>query len=141
MSHFSKIELVTYPNLFVVVDVIVADQAFIDAGLAGDPNFLIKTSYNTYGNVHYAPSPPALPYTPDEEPPFRANYGGVGFTFDTSYTINNVEGVFYAPQPYPSWTLNTQTFLWEAPVPYPATDESQGAYFWNEADKKWQLVA
>ena len=67
----------------------------------------------------------------------RKNFAGIGYTYDSSYVIDGVVGVFYAPQPYPSWTLNTSTFLWEAPVPYP-TDG--GLYEWDEATLSWVLV-
>jgi hypothetical protein len=116
MAHFAKIASTNEPNKFLVTSVIVADQSFIDSGLAGNPNDWIKTSYNTYGNVHYAPSPPAEPFTPDGGIPLRANYAGVGFTYDTSYVINDIVGVFYSPQPDPTYVLNTETFLWEEPV-------------------------
>jgi hypothetical protein len=134
MGYFAKVQSTDVANLFTVVDVISADQEFIDSGLVGPANEWWQTSYNTYGNVHYAPSPPAEPHTPDGGIPLRANYAGIGYTFDTSYTLNDVVGVFYAPQPYPSWILNTSTFLWEAPVPYP-TDG--GTYVWDEATQSW----
>jgi hypothetical protein len=75
--------------------------------------------------------------TPDGLPPLRANYAGIGYTLDNSVVIDGVVGVFYAPQPYPSWILNTSTYLWEAPVPYP-TDGNE--YVWNEATQSWVLV-
>lgn len=120
-----------------VTDVIVAEQEFIDTGVVGDPAIWFKTSYNTYGNVHYAPSPPAEPGTPDGGTPIRANYAGIGYTYDPNYTIGDYVGVFYAPQPYPSWILNTNTFLWEAPVPMPTTG---GPWVWDEATLSWVAV-
>lgn len=137
MGYFAKVQPTATPTLFTVVDVISADQEFIDSGLVGPASEWFKTSYNTYGNVHYAPSPPAEPHTPDGGTPLRANYAGIGYTFDTSYTLNDVVGVFYAPQPYPSWILNTSTFLWEAPVPYPNDGKT---YEWDEATQSWVLV-
>lgn len=137
MGYFAKVQPTEVSNIFTVVDVISADQAFIDTGLVGPANEWVQTSYNTYGNVHYAPSPPAEPHTPDGGTPLRANYAGIGYTYDTSYTINDVVGVFYAPQPYPSWILNTETFLWEAPVPYPTDGK---VYNWDEATQSWVLV-
>ena len=49
-----------------------------------------RTSYNTVGNTHT-----------DGGTPFRGNYAGIGFTYDTD------NDVFYGPQPYGSWTLNS----------------------------------
>jgi len=129
LAHFAKVEN------GIVTDVIVADQTFIDSGVVGDPSLWVQTSYNTYGNVHYAPSPPAEPRTPDGETPIRANYAGIGYTYDPNYTIGDYVGVFYAPQPYPSWILNTETFLWEAPVAMPTNGKS---YAWNEESQSWE---
>ena len=132
MSYFAKVES------GLVTNVISADQSFIDSGAVGDPSLWIQTSYNTYGNVHYAPSPPAEPLTPDGGTPVRANYAGIGFTYDPNYTLNEYVGVFYAPQPYPSWILNTSTFLWEAPVAMPTTVLPAGeTYAWDEATQSW----
>jgi hypothetical protein len=134
MTYFAKVQPSQGDTIFVVTEVIRADQEFIDT----QTGQWILTDYNTYGNVHYAPSPPAAPGTPDGGIPIRANYAGTGYTYDTNYTVGAYVGVFYAPQPYPSWILNISTFLWEAPVPYP-TDG--GAYVWNEATQSWVLFA
>jgi len=137
MSYFAKAQPTDVANILTVTDVISAEQDFIDSGAVGPATDWWLTSYNTYGNVHYAPSPPAEPGTPDGGIPIRANYAGIGYTLDLNYTVNQYVGVFYAPQPYPSWILNTSTFLWEAPVPYP-TDG--GNYIWDEATKSWVPV-
>lgn len=131
MAHFGKVENGK------VTDVIVADQTFIDSGVVGDPSLWIQTSYNTYGNVHYAPSPPAEPMTPDGGTPLRANYAGIGYTYDPAVVINGVVGVFYAPQPYPSWVLNTNTYLWEAPTPPGPAPATDGPWYWDEATLSW----
>jgi hypothetical protein len=78
----------------------------------------IKTSYNTYGNVHKIGGTP-----------LHKNYAGIGYHWDGTG--------FYAPQPFPSWTKNADTYLWEAPVPYPTDGQ---VYTWNEADLAWDLV-
>lgn len=135
MPYFAQTIPTEVETKFLVTQVIAADQSFIDT--LPDASFWWQTSYNTYGNVHYAPSPPAEPHTPDGGTPFRANYAGIGYTLDTSYTIDGVVGVFYAPQPYPSWILNTSTFLWEAPVPYPTDGQN---YIWDETTQSWVLA-
>ena len=134
MSYFAKIQPTTLATQFMVTEVISADQDFINSGAVGSPSTWVQTSYNTYGNVHYAPSPPAEPHTPDGGIPLRANYAGIGYIYDSSVVIDGVVGVFYAPQPYPSWILNTSTYLWEAPVPYPNDGKS---YTWDEATQSW----
>lgn len=133
MTYFAKCETTIYGTKYLVSDVIRADQDFI----ATQVGYWVQCDYNTYGNVHFAPSPPAEPGTPDGGTPIRANYPGKGYTYDTSYTIGSYPGVFYAPQPYQSWILNTSTFLWEAPVPYP-TDGKE--YTWDEATQSWVEV-
>jgi hypothetical protein len=133
MTYFAKVEITEKPGIYNVSQVIRADESFI----ATQPGTWILTDYNTTGNVHYAPSPPANPGTPDGGTPIRANYAGIGSTYDTNYTIGAYIGVFYGPQPYPDWILNTSTFIWEAPKPYPTDGKT---YIWDEAIHNWVLV-
>ena len=118
MSHFAKVENGK------VVQVIVAEQDFIDSGVVG--HGWVQTSYNTRGNVHYGQDG-----KPDGGVALRGNYAGIGYTYDES------NDVFYAPQPFPSWTLNNQTWIWEAPVPYP--DDGK-LYRWDEETTSWVEV-
>ncbi len=121
MSHFAKVEN------GIVTQVIVADQDVIDSGLFGTG--WVKTSYNTIGNVHYAPSPPAAPMTPDGGTPLHKNYAGIGHSWD---------GIgFAAPQPFPSWVLNSTTYLWEAPTPPGPAPTTGGPWVWDEATLSW----
>lgn len=124
MPYFAKCEPTANSSAFMVSQVISADQSFVDT----QPGYWVQTSYNTYGNVHYAPSPPAAPRTPDGGVALRGNYAGPGYTYDV------VNDVFYAPQPYSDWILNTSTWLWEPPVPYP-TDG--GNYIWDQSTHQW----
>ena len=78
-----------------------------------------RTSYNTIANTHT-----------DNGTPFRGNYAGIGFTYDTE------NDVFYGPQPYGSWTL-TSNWVWEAPIPYP---DDGNIYNWNEDTQSWDLL-
>lgn len=128
--YFAKCEQTIDAFKFIVSQVIRADQDFVNQ----QPGLWVLCDYNTYGNVHYAPSPPAEPGTPDGGTPIRANFPGPSFIYDKTYTVGDYVGVFYATQPYPSWVLNTSTFLWEAPVAMP-TDG--GSYKWDEATKSW----
>jgi hypothetical protein len=121
MSHFAHVQN------GIVDQVIVAEQDFINSGAVGPANEWVQTSYNTRGNVHYAPDS----NTPDGQPPLRGNYAGIGYTYDS------VHDVFYAPQPYPSWTLNHSSWLWESPVPYPTDGKF---YSWDEETKSWVEV-
>jgi hypothetical protein len=107
MSHFAKVEN------GLVVQVIVAEQDFIDTGALG--HGWVQTSYNTQGGQH------------PEGRPLRGNYAGIGYSYDTDLDA------FISPRPYPSWGLNTTTCLWESPVPYPA----DGKHTWDEATQNW----
>lgn len=114
MTYFAKCEQTAEASKFEVADVIRADQSFVDT----QPGFWVLTDYNTYGNVHYAPSPPAEPGTPDGGVAIRANYAGIGYTYDST------NDVFYAPMPTSpgTWVLNTSTWLWENTDPVPPTE-------------------
>ena len=128
MSYFANVASFTNGK-GIVSNVIVADQTIVDSGEFGDPSLWWQTSYNTHGNVHYGPDG-----QPDGGVALRANYAGIGYTLDITVVQDGVTGVFYAPQPYPSWTLNTQTYLWEAPVAMPKDNKP---YSWNELTKSW----
>ena len=89
----------------------------------------IKTSYNTYGGIHYDSE--TLQPSLDQTKSLRKNYASIGYIYDET------KDAFYAPQPYPSWILNEQTCLWEAPVPYP---NDENIYVWNEENQSWDEV-
>jgi len=143
MSYFAKIQPTANSSIYTVTEVISAEQDFINSGYVGPPSLWVQTSYNTYGNVHYAPSPPAPPKTPDGGIPFRANYAGIGYIYDTSVVIDSVVGVFYAPRPsngygvFNSWILDASTYLWNPPnPPGPAPDDGQ-VWYWDDPNVAW----
>lgn len=117
MGHFAKV------LNGVVQQVITADQEFFDTFIDSSPGNWIKTSYNTRGGVHYGEDG-----QPDGGVALRANYAGVGFTYDVA------NDVFYAPQPFPSWTISPPDWIWKAPVEKP-TDGKE--YKWDEATLNW----
>ena len=110
MSHFARVVNGQ------VIDVVVAEQDFINTGLLGPISEWIQTSYNTQANQH------------PEGRPLRGNYAGIGFIYDS------INDVFYAPQPYASWTLDTTTWTWSAPVAQPADGKE---YTWDEDTLSW----
>jgi hypothetical protein len=79
-----------------------------------------RTSYNTHGGKHFF-----------GKTPFRKNYAGIGFTYDSA------RDAFIPPQPFPSWVLNEETCLWDAPVAIP-TDGQR--YYWDEATTNWVVT-
>ena len=123
MGHFVKV------NNGLVEQGIVADQSFFDTFVDTSPGTWIQTSYNTRGGIYYTPNTNTA--DPDQSKALRANYAGIGYTYDS------VNGVFYAPQPFPSWTISAPTWTWTAPVPYPTNG---GQYIWNETTKSWDPV-
>lgn len=60
----------------------------------------------------------------------RKQYAGIGFTYD------ELNDVFIAPQPYPSWVLDIN-FDWQPPTPMP-TDGKH--YTWNEETVSWSEI-
>ena len=91
MSHFAQIN-----QRNIVVQVIVAEQNFIDSGAMGDPSTWIQTSYNTRAGIHILGGTP-----------LRKNFAGIGYTYDEQ------KDAFIPPKPYESWILNEETCLWE----------------------------
>jgi len=124
MGHFAKVVDGK------VTQVIVAEPEFFDTFVDSSPGTWLQTSYNTRGGVHYVPD--SNTPSEDQSKALRGNYAGIGYTYD------QVNDLFYAPQPYPSWILNTQTYLWDAPVPMP---KSGGPYYWDEATESWVTSA
>ena len=116
MAHFAKV------NQGLVVEVIVAEQDYINNMVDTSPGTWIQTSYNTHGGVHS-----------DGGTPLRKNYAGVGNIYDAD------RDAFYEPKTYPSWTLNETTCIWECPVATPE-DYNPENYEWNETDQSWDAV-
>jgi hypothetical protein len=77
----------------------------------------VKTSFNTYGNVH------SLGGTP-----FRKNYGAIGFTYDET------RDAFIPPKFFESWVLDEETCLWKAPIAMPVDEKD---YEWDEETTSW----
>jgi len=90
-------------------------------------NLWIQTSYNTLANQHLL-----------DGTPFRGNYAGIGFTWDSENQI------FWPLKPYASWVKNTTTASWESPLgakPALTPDQinAEQDYFWNESGQSWDL--
>ena len=113
MAHYAKVRDGK------VVQVIVAEEEFINSYVDTSPGKWIQTSYNTRGGVH------ELGGTP-----LRKNYAGIGYIYDKE------RDAFYPPQPFPSWTLNEDTCLWEAPVAHPEGKARK----WNEENQSWEEI-
>lgn len=88
-----------------------------------------RTSYNTYGGIHYDPE--TREPSADQSKAFRKNYAGIGYTYD------EFRDAFIPPKLYPSWILNEESCLWEPPVAYP--DDGK-MYNWNEETQTWNEI-
>ena len=117
MSYFAKV----VDNK--VVNVIAAEQDFIDQyddGLGGE---WIQTSYNTFGGKHYDPATGLE----DNKSELRKNYAGRDYTYDRE------NDAFIPPKPYSSFVLNETTFRYEPPIPYPTGKPGgMNRYIWDE---------
>ena len=90
----------------------------------------IQTSYNTRGNKYYNQDGSEG----DQSKKLRGNYAGIGYTYD------DVNDIFWTPQPHASWTKNTSTAQWDPPITRPSV-EDDGAdpvvwrwqFEWNES--------
>jgi hypothetical protein len=128
MAHFAKLD---ENNNVIGVHVISNDITYVN-GIESEQNgidFLTElyghnlwkqTSYNTIWGVHQLGGVP-----------FRKNYAGVGFFYDSG------RDAFIPPKPFESWILNEETCRWEAPTPYP---EDGRFYHWVEEDLNWQVA-
>ena len=114
-----------------VTQVIVAEADFFTTFVDSSPGTWIQTSYNTRGGIHYVPDSNPPEPSADQSKALRANYAGIGYTYD------QVNDVFYAPQPYASWTISAPTWQWQPPVPYPTDGK---IYTWDEATTSWVLA-
>lgn len=144
MAHFAKVD----SNNIVIGVLVVRNEDCLDSngqdseavGIdflntnLGQANW-VKTSYNTYSNVHYNPSTGE----PDGGTPFRGNYAGVGYTYDKT------NDVFYPPRPLDrnniqcdSWTISVETnWIWSPPIPKPTRAKLSINYFWDESTRTW----
>lgn len=87
-----------------------------------------RTSINTFAGKRID----LETYELTEEPGFRKNYAGIGYTYDES------RDAFIMPKPFNSWTLNEETCQWNPPVPRPEDDND---YIWNEESGSWNLIS
>lgn len=116
MAHWAQINDENIVTQVIVIKNSLSDteaEAWLVENVGGT---WLKTSYNTFGNVHS-----------EGGVPLRANFAGVGFTY------NPDADVFIPPAPYASWILNTETYLWDPPISKPET----GQWVWDEASQQW----
>jgi len=132
MAHFAKLDS---SNKVLRVNVIhnsIAPNeekgvAFLQTLHGSDTNWK-QTSYNTREGEH------KLGGTP-----FRKNYAGVNYTYDSS------RDAFIPPKYFNSWTLDETKCVYVAPVTYPTIktyddengDEQEYLIYWDEDNLRW----
>lgn len=127
MAHFANVDANN-----VVIQVIVAEQDFIDSGAMGDPSMWIQTSYNTIAGEHVA-----------GKAPLRKNFAGVGYTYDPD------RDAFVPPKPNSTFILDEDKCIWIPPVAEPLLSDAEKAtgkeYVWDEDEfylsgDGWKLI-
>lgn len=113
-----------------VVQVIVAEEEFMETFIDDSPGDWYQTSYNTHAGKHYDSNG-----IEDDGTPLRKNFAGVGFTYDED------RDAFIPPKTYDSWILNEDTCQYDPPNGYPSDwDENPFSYRWNEETQTWDAV-
>ena len=144
MAHFAKISEENEVLSVLVVD----DRELLDGGVETESvgqgylekhnnwpaHLWIQTSYNTYENIHKLGGIP-----------FRGNYAGIGYTWDSENQI------FWRPQPFSSWVKEISNARWTSPIgdapALTAEQQSQNDAYthkwehaWNESSQSWDLT-
>ena len=122
MAHYAKVKNAK------VLQVIVAEQSYVDSLPSESGVTWIQTSYNTMGGVHYSSDDPPVP---DGGVALRKNFAGIGDTYDST------RDAFIPQKPFNSWVLNETTCLWDAPVDKPNDGKT---YNWDEDNEQWVVV-
>lgn len=102
----------------IVVEVVMADDNFLETVKDDSSCIWLKTSYNTSGGVHA-----------NGGEPLRKNFAVVGHTYD-SY-----RDAFFGPQPHLGWLLDDDTYQWYPPIPKP---EDGQQYVWCDETHNWK---
>lgn len=114
-----------------VLDVIVADQNFINSLPKEDGVIYVESTHNVYSGKEHDKDGNVIA---DNRQMNTAVKGGF---------YNQDDDIFYDEQPHPSWILNTDDYGWDAPIPEPDTDET---FYWDEVayqtdnTKGWQVI-
>lgn len=114
MAHYAKVVDA------VVVNVVVADDDFLDIFKDPVPGLWLKVSYNTVAGTHKLGGEPV-----------RMNFPSIG------YHYNSVKDAFYSPTPHQGWVLDEETFSWVPPHQPPSGDQ---LYIWSDKTGDWEVA-
>ena len=121
MAHFAEID---EDNK--VLRVLVFDNNDVDANGGDQSEQAAEFIQTSFGNSENGVKWVQTSYNNS----MRKQFAGVGFTYD------DVNDIFIAPQPFPSWSLD-DNFDWQAPIPMP---EDDNLYTWNEETQSWDII-
>lgn len=145
MAHFAKISeqnkvltVLTVNNNDMLnsegVETESVGQAYLEKHNNWPSHLWIQCSYNTKLGVHARGGTP-----------FRANYPGIGWDWDSENQI-----FWDSEKPYPSWVKDITKGAWVAPVAEPELTQEQKdqneafthwwGYVWNEENQTWDLT-
>lgn len=118
MTDFAKVKDGT------VIDIIVAEQDFIDNLPKEDNVEWVQSDPQTYHNRHYG-----LDGKPDGGTPLRGNFAIIGGMYDKE------KDIFCDAKPGIDWTLD-EYLKWQPPIPFPMHNEEVNnldlTYEWND---------
>jgi hypothetical protein len=110
MAHFAKlgednivIQVLTLDNSDMLnsngIEEEAVGQQYLETNNNWPAQMWIQTSYNTSGNQHK-----------NGGTPFRGNYAGIGYTWDSN------DQIFWPEKIYPSWVKNITEARWQSPI-------------------------
>ena len=114
MTTYAKVKKGT------VIDLIVADQDWINSQPTETDLEWVETDLNTHNNRHFGDDG-----NPDGGKPFRGQCAMIGGTYDKE------KDIFCDPKPGVDWTLD-KYYIWQPPIPYPDMPRDLATYVWND---------
>jgi len=119
-----------------VINIIIAEQDFIDVYVDNSPGTWLRTDMNIKGGIYYDPitknpHPEQEKMIDEDEGRQRKNFAQIGGTYDWRFNA------FADVKLFEDWILNKTTFLWEPPTPKP-TDGQNWDY--SPSEKKWIVI-
>lgn len=103
-----------------VIDLIVADQDWINSQPTETDLEWVETDLNTHNNKHYGDDG-----NPDSGKPFRGHCATIGGIYDKE------KDIFCDAKPGVDWTLD-EYYNWQPPIPQPDIPMDLATYVWDD---------
>ena len=119
-----------------VINIIIAEQDFIDSYVDTSPGTWLRTDMNIKGGIYYDPitknpHPEQEKMIADDEGRQRKNFAQIGGTYDWKFNA------FADVKLFEDWILNKTTFLWEPPTPKPIDGQN---WDYSPSEKVWFVI-